>query len=159
MSYSLKRFKLSEQLLRDPLKVLALFERILLNVALTLVVFLILKKLDVTPEILNTALISGVLTFSLITFKGMYYNQALSKIYLNNGAPNTAIDNFLRTAGYAQNEEGEYVTPKKMFSLFYRCDSEKVIVTTQGSCLILKGPYAQIKDLLIMLASTENTLK
>ncbi|MCO1621719.1 hypothetical protein [Pseudomonas putida] len=157
MPHTLKRVKLSDQLLQDPLKALALLERILLNAALTLFVFFVLTTFEITPDFLTVAAYSGILTFSIITLKTMYYDQALSQINLKNQISNTAIDNTLRNAGYTQNEKGEYLTPKKMFSLFYRCDSEKIIMTVQDSTLTLKGPYTKVASLLTMLASAENT--
>ncbi|MFS0828794.1 hypothetical protein [Pseudomonas phoenicis] len=157
MQYTLKRIKLSDQLLQDPLKALALFERILLNAALTLLVFFILKETEITSGFLTAAAFGGMFTFSVITLKAMYYDQALSEINLKSQNSKMAVDSALRNFGYMQNEKGEYFVPKKMFSLFFRCRSEKITMTAQGLNLKLKGPYTKVANLLTMLTSVEST--
>ncbi|MGC7837684.1 hypothetical protein ACPZMI_04350 [Pseudomonas wayambapalatensis] len=155
MPDNVKRVKLSDQLSQDLLKALALLEKVLLNAALTLLVFCTLRVFGITSAFLIGAACSGIVTFCIITLKTMYYDQALSQVSLKKQDLSIVIDNTLQEAGYTKNEKSEYLPPKKMFSLFFRCNSEKIIMTAQDSTLTLKGPYADVANLVKILASVK----
>ncbi len=157
MHHTLKRAKLSEQISADPLKILALGENILANIALTTLVFLALQKTGLTSHFLTGAALCGILAFLIITTKNMYHDNALSQLELAAGTDPIVINSALENIGYTRNDSGEFVKKKKMFSLLHRCKSEKILIEIHDTRLKLKGPHAELEKVLATPALIQST--
>ncbi|OUM37770.1 hypothetical protein B8W72_03550 [Pseudomonas putida] len=148
MQYSLNRLKIKDQISHDLIKIMALGERTLLNIALTISVFFGLQKSGLAADFLVGAVCSGTLTFLAYTLKTMYYDNALSQLELPPHTDTTTIDSALYGMGYIETIKGEYSKSKAMFSILHRCKSEKIFVQRQSKALKIKGPYRELEMLI-----------
>lgn len=151
MQYSLGRLKIKDQISQDPLKLMALGERALLNIVLTLLVFISMQQVGLVSHFLVGAVCCGVLVFLAITLKTMYYDNALAQLELSPEADLYQINAALHGMGYTEISSGEYSKDKKMFSILRQCKSERILLHNNGKLIAIKGPYEPLEKLLTLV--------
>ncbi|AIS12691.1 hypothetical protein JM49_13750 [Pseudomonas chlororaphis subsp. aurantiaca] len=142
----LKRFRLRDQLSADRLKIFALFEKTVLAIVLITLVFIFMEKTGLTSMFLVGGVVGGTMGFLIITVKKMYYDEALSELKVNDHITPEMLSNAMLTIGYSE-RDGIYHPRIKIFSVFFYCPSELIMLKAQGVDSIFTGPYDKLLKL------------
>lgn len=148
---SIKKLPIIVQISKDPLKVLALFEKIIVTCATISVIFFLMRKIEFTSSPLIGGVIAGTIGASIVFAKKMYYDQALSELIISSKTNPADIENHLHSIGYIKTESGNYTPTKSRLSIVFNCRSELIIIKKQNEFTTLTGPYDKIKSLFNVL--------
>ncbi|BAV75589.1 hypothetical protein PCAU_3380 [Pseudomonas chlororaphis subsp. aurantiaca] len=146
----LKRFRLRDQLSADCLKIFALFEKTVLAIVLITLVFILMEKAGLTNVFWVGGVAGGTIGFLIITVKKMYHDEALSELKVHDHIKPEMLSNAMLTIGYSEKKDGMYHPKIKLFSIFFYCPSELIMLKAQGVDSIFTGPY----DKLLKLSNT-----
>lgn len=147
IKYALIRFKLSDQLKADFLKVFSLIEKTILAFLLIVLIFVFMEKIGVTDAFLAGAVTGGTIGFSAITSKKMYHDEAFSELIIHADLTQDMLRSAILAMGYSEKKDRAYFPNKKTFSIFYYCKSEIITHKAQGKCHILTGPHNKLLKL------------
>jgi len=144
---SINKLPIIVQILSDPLKLYALFEKSILTFLMISVVFFVMRKAEITTSPLIGGIIAGTAGAIIVFAKKMYYDQALSKLTLASDIDQLTIESLLQLINYKKTEDGTYIPNKKIFSAFFRCKSESISIIREDNSTLLTGPYDKIKSI------------
>ncbi|PYB80135.1 hypothetical protein DMX11_04295 [Pseudomonas sp. LB-090624] len=153
MTTTLTRVKLLAQIKYDPMKALALGEKLIVAFLATLLIFYLLAIFGLTREILVGAAGSGTLGFLAVTWKKMYYDNAFSKLDLPAEIELTSVQNGLVKMGFCKNGSGGFSKNKNKFSIFHKCKSEIINIEYGKDTIRLCGPYEDLQNIYKMVCS------
>lgn len=140
---NIKTYSLRKQIKSDPLKIFAVVEKTALTFALIVIMFLIMEKTGLTDKFLIGSIVSGTLGTLVIILKKMYYDDAVSELHLSSPLAIEVLNSALNSIGYTEVKPGLYSPSKKMFSFFYRCNSEMIKQASGDSCILI-GPLSAL---------------
>ncbi|MFK0312188.1 hypothetical protein ACIQUF_13195 [Pseudomonas sp. NPDC090233] len=151
MIFSLSRLNVVDQLCYDPLKVVALCEKVIMALAMIMTTFYLLKLSGLANEFLLGAALSGTVGFLAFLLKKMYYDYAFSQLDLPIDIEFSAIEKSLFDRGFIKDENGDYLNKKTKFSILHKCKSEKIYIQTDNKNLTFRGPYEDLEVILNLI--------
>lgn len=147
----IKKHDIIDQVLADHTKALALVENVVVTFAVAAMVFIVMEKTGITDSFLTAGLIGGTLASMAFFFKKMYYDEALSEITISPETHRELVEGVVLTLEYSKTAPNEYTPNKRMFSRFFRCQSELITIVEMNSHIKLTGPLHKIKKIVEQL--------
>lgn len=146
MPITLNRVKLLDQIKYDPMKALALFEKVIVAFLTILVAFYLLRVFGLVRELLIGPIGSGTLGFLAVMGKKMYYDNAFSNLELS-GELLDSIESSLFQMGYRKNGSGVFMRDTRKFSIFHQCKSENIHIEPGRGKISVSGPHEDLQNL------------
>lgn len=125
---TLKRFKLRDQLLKDPLKLFSLIEKSVLAYMLTGLVFIFLEKTGLTEVDLGSSVIGGTIGYLAIAIKLMYHDEAFSELRTHTDINQNILKSAMFAVGYSE-KKMVFITQKKECLAFFTSASLNLSLT------------------------------
>ncbi|MNO40759.1 hypothetical protein D3C76_309170 [compost metagenome] len=147
MTTTLSRLKLLAQLKYDPMKALALCEKLIVAFLTILVFFYLLGIFGLVRDLLFGAAGSGTLGFLAVAMKKMYYDNAFSKLELPAEIELSSIESGLLKMGFCKNKSGGFSRKENKFSMLHQCKSEIIHIEPGKDTMRISGPYEGLQNI------------
>ncbi|WP_330208526.1 MULTISPECIES: hypothetical protein [unclassified Pseudomonas] len=143
-----KRLSLKFQISKDPFKVFAFFEKIIITfITVFVALFLTIKIEIMTPSLIGGVIVVAIGASIAVFAKKMYYDQALSELITTSNTGPIDIERHIISLNYKKSGNKTYSSNIKLFSIFFHCNSELITLEKQSNIMVLTGPYDKMESL------------